>query len=191
MRPVSISTRSSQDDAAVADPAVMVPADRHQPLADIGAGRHRHAQALRRILMHIAPVGAEQKAPLGLAKLGEIAHHAVAHPVRDSPGVRRKLRRQQLQQRGLARAGFADHRQHLAGIERERNVAAGRSAGRRSCRGLPPTSSGWSLSCALTLSHAPSPCAEPRFRCRDGPEPAGSRNNRCRSRRTSGCPCRR
>ena len=51
----------------IADAAVVIPAHRHQPLADIGAGRDRHPQALRGVLMHIAPVGAEQKAPLGFA----------------------------------------------------------------------------------------------------------------------------
>ena len=82
MRPTSISTRSSQDARGLPDAAVVTPADRHQPLADIGAGRHPHAQALRRILMHEAPVGAEQKAPLGLAETGKIPQHAVAHAIR-------------------------------------------------------------------------------------------------------------
>ncbi len=51
----------------IADAAVVVPAHRHQPLADIGAGRDRHPQSQRGVLVHIAPVGAEQKAALGFA----------------------------------------------------------------------------------------------------------------------------
>ncbi len=46
--------------------AVVPPADRHQPLADIGSRRNGHPQTHRRVLMHIAPIGAEQKAPLPL-----------------------------------------------------------------------------------------------------------------------------
>jgi hypothetical protein len=46
----------------------MPPADRHQPLADIGSGGDRHAETHGRILMHIPPVGAEQKTPLGFAE---------------------------------------------------------------------------------------------------------------------------
>ena len=109
----------------IADTAVVIPADRHQPLADIGAGGDRHPQPLRGVLVHIAPIGAEQETPLGLAKAGQIAQHAVAHPVRYPPRARLHLRREQLQQRGLARAGFADDRQHLARIEREGHVTAG------------------------------------------------------------------
>src|SRR4029077_8918685 len=56
-----------------ADAAVVAPADRHQPLADIGARGHRHAQAHSWILMHVAPVGAKQEAPLRLAERDKIA----------------------------------------------------------------------------------------------------------------------
>jgi hypothetical protein len=63
MRPVSISTRSSQDERWRGS-AVVALADRHQPLADIGAGADVHAQAVARVLMHEAPVGAREHAPL-------------------------------------------------------------------------------------------------------------------------------
>ena len=57
----------------VADAAVMPLADRHQPLADVRAGRDAHAQPVDRVLVDEAPVGAHQEAPLGLAEIGEIA----------------------------------------------------------------------------------------------------------------------
>ena len=56
-------------------------ADRHHALADIGAGGDGHAQPIGRVLVHEAPVGAHQEAPLGLAELIEIAPHPVAHAV--------------------------------------------------------------------------------------------------------------
>ena len=49
-------------DRSGADAAVMPVADRHQPLADIGAGRDAHAQAIGRVLVDEAPVGAHQEA---------------------------------------------------------------------------------------------------------------------------------
>ena len=169
----------------VANAAIVIPADRHQPLADIGAGRDRHAQALRGVLMHIAPVGAEQETPLGFAQRIEIAQHAVAHAIGHTARGRRHLRRQHLQQRRLARTGLADDRQHLAGIEREGDVAAGgepaeilRQVLRNEQR-------------LIVLSHAASPCAERHFRGRDGRPPDVPRNSRCRSRRTCGCRHRR
>jgi len=74
--------------------------------------------------MHIAPIGAEQESPLGFAERGEIAHHAVASAVENLPGIRIELAGQKLQQGGLAGPGFADNRQDLAGVQRERYVAA-------------------------------------------------------------------
>ena len=158
----------------VSDPAIVIPAHRHQPLADIGAGRHRHPQAQRGILMHIAPVGAKQKPPLGFAEGCEIAHHAVAHPVRHTPRARRQLRRQQLQQRRLARAGFADDRQHLAGIERKGHVAAGRQPAIGFCSGPRPPAA--ADRCPARRFHA-QPCGlslcGAALRCRDAPRLAG------------------
>ena len=60
-------------DRGGADLAVVAVADRHQPLADIGAGRDRHAQAVGRVLVDEAPVGAHQEAALGLAHAVEVA----------------------------------------------------------------------------------------------------------------------
>ena len=167
--------------------AVVVPADRHQPLADVGAGGDRHPQSQRGILVHIAPVGAKQESPLRFAERGEVAQYPVAHAVGYRSPAWSHLRRQELQQRGLARSGFADDRQHLAGIERKRHIAA---------RGQPAVILAQAVrhqqrSIVVHFSHARPPCAELRFRCRDGPGPGGPRNNRCRNRRTYGCPGRR
>ena len=113
MRAVSISTRSSQDEADRGC-AAAIPAHRHQPFADIGAGRDRHPQALRGVLVHIAPVGAEQKTALGFTEAAR-SRNTPSRIRYDTPRARRELRGQQLQQRRLARAGLAHDRQHLAG----------------------------------------------------------------------------
>ncbi len=42
----------------LANAPVVALADRHQPLADVAAGRNAHAQAARRVLVDEAPVGA-------------------------------------------------------------------------------------------------------------------------------------
>ncbi len=107
-----------------ADAAIMAPAHRHQPLADIGAGGHRHAQAQRGILVHVAPVGAEQQPAFRVPQRGEVVDGAIAQPIADPARGGRELRREELQQRGLARSGLADHRHHLAREEIERDVAA-------------------------------------------------------------------
>ena len=72
------------------------PADRHQPLADIRACRYRHAQTHRWILMHVAPVGAEQKPPLRLTQGCKVARNAISHTVSYTAFARVKLRRQHL-----------------------------------------------------------------------------------------------
>ena len=90
MRSSAISTRLEPVDRGRADVAVVAVADRHQPLADIGAGRDRHAQAVGRVLVDEAPVGAHQEAALGLAQLVEVAEVAVAHAVADGAGGRRQ-----------------------------------------------------------------------------------------------------
>src|SRR5665213_1217263 len=94
-RPVDLDALKPVGGVA-ADPAVMPPADRHQPLADVGAAGHRHAKTHRRVLMDEAPVGAREKTEFGLAKRREIARDAVAHPVEDAAGFRRKLPRKSL-----------------------------------------------------------------------------------------------
>jgi hypothetical protein len=98
--------------------------DGHQPLADVGAGRHRHAQAVGRVLVDEAPVGAHQEAPLGLAHVIEVAVAAVTHVVFDAAGGRHQPGGQAIQQRRLAGARLADDRQHLAGPEFEGDIAA-------------------------------------------------------------------
>lgn len=98
---------------------------RHQPLSDIGSGRHRHPQSVCRILVHEAPVGSEQKTPFCLAEAREITRHPIAHPIRYAATARRELRGQHLQQGRFSRTGFANDRQHLAGIKLKRNIPTG------------------------------------------------------------------
>ncbi len=80
---------------------------------------------MRRVLAHVAPVGAEEEAPLRLAERVKIARRPVAHAAAHPAGARRELGREHLQQGGLAGAGLADHGEHLALVER------GRAAGGR------------------------------------------------------------
>jgi hypothetical protein len=108
----------------LADIAVVALANGHQSLADICAGRNRHAQAIRRVLVHEAPVRAHEEAALGLAHAGKIAHPAVAHPVLDGAGSRHQAGGEAVEQRRLAGAGFADDGQHFAGPEIEGDVLA-------------------------------------------------------------------
>ena len=103
----------------------MAVAQRHQPLADIAARRDVHAQAARGVLMHEAPVGAHQRAPLRFREVGEIAHRAVALAVMHLARIRRHQAGDHVQQRRLAGAGFADDRQRLAFLQFEADVAAG------------------------------------------------------------------
>jgi hypothetical protein len=75
--------------------------------------------------MHEAPVGAHQRAPLGFGQRREIAQRAVAQPVAHRARVGRQQAGDQVQQRRLAGAGFADDRQRLALLEFEGDFAAG------------------------------------------------------------------
>jgi hypothetical protein len=111
-------------DRGSADIAVMPVPDRHQPLADIGAGRDRHPQAVDRVLVHEAPVGAHQITPLGLRHLVDVAACTIAHPVVNRAAGRRQPRGNAIEQRRLAGAGFADDRQHLARPEVETDIRA-------------------------------------------------------------------
>jgi hypothetical protein len=61
---------------------------------------------------------------LGVPHGGEVANGAVAHAITETTGIDRELARQELQQRRLAGAGFAHDCQHLAFVQRERDVAA-------------------------------------------------------------------
>ncbi len=83
-------------ECGAADAAVVPLADRHQPLADIGAGRDRHAQPVGRVLVDEAPIGAHQQAALGLAHPVEVAEGAVAHAVADRAASGQQSRREQL-----------------------------------------------------------------------------------------------
>ena len=111
-------------DRGFADVAVVAVADSHQPLADIGARRHRHAQPVGGVLVNEAPVGAHQEAALRLAHAVEVAEIAVAHAVRHRTRRRQEPRRDAVEQRRLARAGFADDRQHFPRPEIERDILA-------------------------------------------------------------------
>ncbi len=102
----------------------MAPADRHQPLADIGAGGDAHAEPEFGMLVDEAPVGAEQEAALGLGEGEDVAGDPVTHPVEDASVGRFELAGEELQQRRLAGTRFTDHGEDLAGEEVEADVAA-------------------------------------------------------------------
>jgi hypothetical protein len=107
-----------------ANAAVVALADRHQALADIGAGRHRHAKPERGILMHVAPVGPRQEAALRLAERRQVTRHAVPHAVQHAAGAGFDLAAQQLQQGRFSGARLANHRDDLAFVKLERDIAA-------------------------------------------------------------------
>ena len=85
---------------------------------------------MRRVLAHVAPVGAEEEAPLRLAERVKIARRPVAHAAAHPAGARRELGREHLQQGGLAGAGLADHGEHLA-LVASRQEGADRAIARR------------------------------------------------------------
>jgi hypothetical protein len=97
-------------------------AQAHEALAHIGAGRNVHAQAVGRVLVHEAPVGARQQALLCLAHGQHVLQRAAAvlevHAARIGPAACGHG----VEQGGLARAGLADHGQHLAGPQVERGI---------------------------------------------------------------------
>ena len=141
--------------------------------------RRRPCAARRpRVLMNDAPVGAQQHPP---ARVGQgIDIHQLAQPDRHS---RRGLRsgaswpERQRQQRRLARAGFANDAQHLAGPKLEIHIGDQGDAPRQSgATGRRPAGS------AARSRRLPSAC-----RVADG----ARRNDRCRSRRRSACRDRR
>ena len=96
------------------DATVVPVTHRHQALTDIGAGGDRHAEPVSRVLVDEAPVGAHQEPALGFGQPEEIAEFAVAHAVADRTGRGTEARGEAVEQRRLARAGLADHRQNLA-----------------------------------------------------------------------------
>ncbi len=101
----------------------MARAGGHQPFADVAAGGDLTAQAVQRVLVHHAPLGAQQAAALALRHGVQILFLARLRAVKDLPALRRQPRRDGLQQGGFAGAGLADDAQHFAGVELERYVA--------------------------------------------------------------------
>ncbi len=95
---------------------------RHQTLADIGAGRHAHAQTIARILFDKAPLGAQQRAPLRLTGAVQVEPVALLAAIVDAAAVRRATSAQQREQRGFPRAGLANDAQHFTGIQIETDV---------------------------------------------------------------------
>ncbi len=89
MRSGSISTCSSQSSPAWRSQTVVAHALGHQPFADVGAGGHAHAQAVARVLLDEAPLGAQQGAPLGFAGGVEVQPAVAVVAVGDRAGVRR------------------------------------------------------------------------------------------------------
>ncbi len=75
--------------------------------------------------MDEAPVGAHQRAALGFAQRRQRSRRAVAQAIDDLAGIGFERAGDQIEQRRLARARFADDRQRLALFKLERNVAAG------------------------------------------------------------------
>lgn len=111
-----------------ADIAVVSVADRHQPLADIGAGRNRHPQAIGGVLVDETPVGAHEEAALRLAHAREVPILAIAHVVLDDAGGGHQPGREAGKQGGLAGTGFSDDGEHFARIKFEGDVAAADAA---------------------------------------------------------------
>src|SRR5437870_1760142 len=70
------------------------------------------------------PVGAHQKTPFGLAHMIEVAHRAIAHAIFHAARRWHQPGGNAIEQRGFARTGFTDDRQHLARIKLEGDVAA-------------------------------------------------------------------
>ena len=115
--------------------------------------RTRHAQAVARDPDARNPSRCAQRAPLGFGQRREIAH-APSRCGRDTRPRRARAGRRSGEQRGLARAGFADDRQHLARPQVEGHVAAGRTAPKRLAR--PSATSRGGLWSALVIRNAES-----------------------------------
>ncbi len=109
----------------------MAGASGHQRLADIGAGADIQAKAVARVLMDEAHLAAEQAAPRGSGSVARSSTRPSAERKRTLPASGAVRPASEIEQGRLARARFADDRQHLAGPEREAQ-AAGRRRDRRS-----------------------------------------------------------
>ena len=87
----------------------------HEPLADIGAGTDRHAQAVAGMLVDEAQFGTQQTAALGFIQAVDIQHLAVGCRIMDMPGGRFQAAGKHVQQRALAGAGFAHDAEDFPG----------------------------------------------------------------------------
>ncbi len=112
-----------------ANVAIVALADGHQPLADVAAGGDLRPQPVERVLVHHAPVGAQQAAAIALRHGVQIVFPVRLRAVKDLPALRRQPRRDRLQQRGFAGAGFADDAQNFTGVDIERHVAEALAGG--------------------------------------------------------------
>ncbi len=112
----------------LADASVVALPHRHQPLSHIGAGRHRHAQPVRRVLVHEAPVRAHQEPAFCLGQRVEVTGLAIAHPVGDAAPGRLQPGRYAVEQRRLARSALSNDGKHFAGIDLEGHVPAANAA---------------------------------------------------------------
>jgi len=77
----------------------MACADRHQALADVGAGGESKAQPVARVLVHKPPVGAHQPAPHRLRQFEKVGHLAVTQPIFDASPIGPQLRRHAVEER--------------------------------------------------------------------------------------------
>ena len=100
----------------------------HEPLADIGAGTDRHAQAVAGMLVDEAQFGTQQTAALGFIQAVDIQYLAVSCRVVDIPGGRFQTAGKHVQQRALAGAGFAHDAEDFPGPQIQRNVLAADAA---------------------------------------------------------------
>src|SRR3954447_12625435 len=94
-------------------------AHRHQPLADVAAGRDAEAQPVARVLVHEAPLGAVEPTAARLGERQHVDHALVPGGVADRAGVGRKEAGEKVEERRLAGARLAHHRQDLARPELE------------------------------------------------------------------------
>ncbi len=97
-----------------ADTTVVTVAHAHQALANVTAGGNAHAQAIARILMHEAPIGAGEEAPFGFREIEQVFRGTIAHAVAHRAGIGCNWP-ERVEQRRLAGAGFTDDGEHFAG----------------------------------------------------------------------------
>jgi hypothetical protein len=126
MRAASISTRPAS--RRCRGSAVVARADRHQPLADIGAGADVHAQAVARVLVDEAPVGAHQQRAAPARQRTDVGPGRRPACVLDAAAGRASEADEAVEQRRLAGARFADDAEHLAGPESKSRRRGSRDA---------------------------------------------------------------